>query len=54
MDVPFLDFFRLNKESANKLKYISPYSFIMSPGVCLLKNGALMTQKKNEKKYLKK
>lgn len=43
MDVPFLDFFRLNRESANMLKYVSPYSFIMSPGVCLLKNGALMT-----------
>lgn len=42
MDVPFLDFSRLNKESANMLKYVSPYSFIMSPGICLLKNGALM------------
>lgn len=25
------------------LKNISPYSFIMSPGICLLKNGAIMT-----------
>jgi type IV secretion system protein VirB4 len=38
-----LDFSKLNKESSNMLKNISPYSFIMSPGICLLKNGAIMT-----------
>ena len=43
MRIPFLDFSKINKEVPNQLKYITPYSFILSPSVCLLKNGAIMT-----------
>ena len=43
MRIPFLDFTKINKEAPNQLKYITPYSFILSPSVCLLKNGAIMT-----------
>ena len=43
MNIPFLDFRKINKEPLNQLKYISPYSFILSPSVCLLKSGAIMT-----------
>lgn len=43
MQIPFLDFNKISKEPQNQLKYILPYSFILSPSVCLLKNGALMT-----------
>ena len=43
MNIPFLDFKKISKEPQNQLKYITPYSFILSPGVCLLKNGAVMT-----------
>lgn len=43
MNIPYLDFKKINKEAANQLKYITPYSFIISPSVCLLKNGAVMT-----------
>lgn len=43
MQIPFLDFSKISKEPQNQLKYILPYSFILSPSVCLLKNGALMT-----------
>ena len=43
MNIPFLDFTKINKGVPNQLKYISPYSFIISPSVCLLKNGAVMT-----------
>ena len=42
MNIPFLDLFKF-KESENQLKYVTPWSFILTPGVCLLKNGALMT-----------
>ncbi len=43
MNIPFLNFKKINKEPLNQLKYISPYSFILSPSVCLLKSGAIMT-----------
>ncbi|MCR5252590.1 MAG: AAA family ATPase [Treponema sp.] len=43
MNIPFMDFKKTVKEPFNQLKYISPYSFIISPSVCLLKNGAIMT-----------
>ena len=43
MNIPFLNFRKINKEPLNQLKYISPYSFILSPSVCLLKSGAIMT-----------
>ncbi len=43
MKIPFLDFSKISKEAQNQLKYILPYSFIISPGICLLKNGAIMT-----------
>lgn len=43
MNIPFLDLQKVSKESTNQLKYISPYSFIMNEGICLLKNGAIMT-----------
>ena len=43
MNIPFLDFKKITKEPINQLKYITPYSFIISPSVCLLKNGAIMT-----------
>lgn len=43
MNIPFLDFKKIAREPVNCLKYITPYSFILSPGVCLLKNGAIMT-----------
>lgn len=42
MKIPFLDLLKF-KEAENQLKYVTPYSFIMTPGVCFLKNGALMT-----------
>lgn len=42
MKIPFLDMLQF-KEPLNKLKYISPYAFIIEPNVCVLKNGALMT-----------
>ncbi|MBQ8678339.1 MAG: AAA family ATPase [Treponema sp.] len=41
--IPFLDLRKAAKEPQNQLKYITPYSFIISPSVCLLKNGAVMT-----------
>lgn len=43
MNIPFLDFKKIAREPMNQLKYITPYSFILSPGMCLLKSGALMT-----------
>jgi len=43
MNIPFLDFTKINKEAFNQLKYITPYSFIISPSICFLKNGAIMT-----------
>ena len=43
MRIPYLDFKRINREPANQLKYITPYSFILSPAVCFLKTGAVMT-----------
>lgn len=43
MNIPYLDLKKVSKEPQNQLKYILPYSFIISPGVCLLKNGAIMT-----------
>ncbi len=43
MNIPFLDFSKMGKEPINQLKFITPYSFILAEGVCLLKNGALMT-----------
>ena len=39
MKIPFLDLLKF-KEAENQLKYVTPYSFIMTPGVCFLKNGA--------------
>jgi len=42
MDIPYLNMFKLNKEAPNQLRYVMPYSFIMKPGICLLKNGAIM------------
>lgn len=42
MGFPFLDFRKISKEPVNQLKYITPYSFIISPSVCFLKSGALM------------
>ena len=42
MDIPYLNMFKLNKEAPNQLRYVMPYSFIMEPGICLLKNGAIM------------
>lgn len=33
----------MSKEPLNQLKYITPYSFIISPSVCFLKSGAVMT-----------
>lgn len=43
MTMPFLDLFKVSHESKNQLKFILPYSFIISPSLCLLKNGAIMT-----------
>ena len=43
MEIPFLDFSKVSKKAINYAKGVSPYSFIISPGVCLLKNGAIMT-----------
>jgi len=43
MNIPFLDFKKITREPGNQLKYITPWSFIISPSVCLLKNGAIMT-----------
>ena len=43
MNIPYLNFRKINKEASNQLKYITPWSFIISPSVCLLKNGAIMT-----------
>ncbi|MBQ9282265.1 MAG: AAA family ATPase [Treponema sp.] len=43
MNIPYLNFRKINKEPTNQLKYITPWSFIISPSVCLLKNGAIMT-----------
>ena len=43
MNIPFFDFSKVSKEASNQLKYILPYSFIISPSICLLKNGAIMT-----------
>lgn len=42
MDFPFLDFKKISKEPPNQQKIITPYAFIVSPSVCLLKSGALM------------
>ena len=42
MNIPFLDFKKLAKEPLNQLKYITPWSFIISPSVCMLKSGAIM------------
>lgn len=42
MKIPSLDLLKF-KEPQNQLKYVLPWSFIISPGICLLKNGALMT-----------
>ncbi len=41
MKIPFLDLLKF-KEPQNELKYVLPWSFIIQPGVCLLKNGAIM------------
>ena len=43
MNIPFLNFRKIAKEPQNQLKYITPWSFILSPSVCLLKSGAVMT-----------
>lgn len=43
MNIPFLDFHKISKETSNQLKNILPYSFIIPHGICLLKNGAIMT-----------
>ncbi len=43
MKIPFLDFKKIVKEPLNQLKYITPWSFIISPSICLLKSGAIMT-----------
>ncbi len=40
---PKLDLFNVCKELMNQLKYTTPYSFIIQPSVCMLKNGAIMT-----------
>ncbi len=40
---PKLDLFNVCKELLNQLKYTTPYSFIIQPGICMLKNGAIMT-----------
>jgi len=42
LKIPSLDLLKF-KEPQNQLKYVLPWSFIISPGICLLKNGALMT-----------
>ena len=42
MKIPHLDLQKF-KEPQNQLKYVLPWSFIIQPGVCLLKNGAIMT-----------
>ena len=42
MKIPYMDMLRF-KEKQNKLKYWLPYSFMIGQGVCLLKDGALMT-----------
>ena len=42
MNIPTLDLLKLTKEPTNQLKNLLPYSFIISPGVCLLKNAAVM------------
>lgn len=41
MRIPALDLLKF-KEPQNQLKHMLPWSFIISPGVCLLKNGAVM------------
>ena len=41
LKIPRLDLQKF-KEPLNQLKYVLPWSFIISPGVCFLKNGALM------------
>ena len=41
MKIPHLDLQKF-KEPQNQLKYVLPWSFIIQPGVCLLKNGAIM------------
>ncbi len=40
---PKLDLFNVCKELLNQLKYTTPYSFIIQPSICMLKNGAIMT-----------
>lgn len=42
MKIPFLDMMQF-KERQNQLKYVLPYAFMIDDGVCLLKDGALMT-----------
>ena len=44
MKIPFLDLLKF-KEAENQLKYVTPYSFIMTHGVCFLKNGALTPER---------
>ena len=41
LKIPRLDLQKF-KEPLNQLKYVLPWSFIISPGVCFLKNGVLM------------
>lgn len=43
MKIPYLNFKKINKPYETALSNILPYSFIMTPGICMLKNGALMT-----------
>jgi type IV secretion system protein VirB4 len=40
MKIPFLDLLKF-KEAENQLKYVTPYSFIMTPGVCFFKKRCI-------------
>ncbi len=43
MDVPFFDFSKVNKIIPNDRSNSSPYLYIITPSICVLKNGAIMT-----------
>lgn len=42
MKIPYIDMSQF-KEPQNQLKYVSPYYFVFGNGICVLKNGELMT-----------
>lgn len=42
MEIPFLNLKQF-REPSNLLKYVTPYSFMIKPGLCFLKNAAIMT-----------